>query len=575
MGWLNRARRALTGADEAEDEGPATEAAAEEEEQVGNTGLLDRIGDGLGLSGDDGEPSLLGTVAASVGETLSEGADWATQLGEDAIAAHPRVVGFARERAGEAWDDIVSGGAELAGDARRGPAWDGARELASDVWDGAGELASDVWDGARVLAGVANEGRERIRDAIDDTARGVLDEVGEAALEWSREEFGPDPLEFVDELQPGETRTFAVGGTVAGAGATVSDDVELSLGLGQQGGYTLTTGGALGLGGSFELGANELGGVDAEAMARGGARTEYRFDTPAEARRGADLLLRYAAHNSTHVISANRSSTPPDMTDEDMAFLREHVSALELSGEATTGISANAGPRLDEQTLARVGGVNLGANSRAAERVRIEWPEGRDGPTEVVLSTEVGGSGTAGASLGGSAGEGSSAFGASIPNLGAATAGRSVAHTRRFRLPPGTTEGDILSDPAMLSRTTPTEQLVVTDTIEGGAGGRERGETHTRTYTAAQGQLFDEDAPPIVPGAAMTSQALLESQLQDHVQVEERVQHFERDGVNLSAGPSLGPFRLNGRYRNQTTREGKPLTTLPETLAERRRRAAA
>ena len=286
---------------------------------------------------------------------------------------------------------------------------------AVDVAEFFGDLAGDAaWDfGGNVVGAVVDGGKKLIGAAADfaiDTAKGTISVIGDAAdltvdavkegVQWAAEKglelAGPllskahewfegrvnDALkidEKIDRLQPGDT--FSVGGGVevtAGVDVEVSADIKVT--CNDDGSYTVS-GGVDG-----KVGLEALAGGDIGA----GGTVEFRAKTPEEAKRLAESLAMAGA-------GAAAAATPPfgvvapllAPTPSDLSFMKDHLSAIELSASASVGVDASL----------QAGGVELSAGASAEGEVayRIEFNE--DGTKELVrkqaITGTVSGSATA------------------------------------------------------------------------------------------------------------------------------------------------------------------------------------
>ncbi len=535
----------------------------------------------------DGLTGGLGSLVDRTQRRVESGMEWAEQARDDVVDGARETGGEwladarearrdVRQRVARAREDVESGVAEGVGAAR-----DFARETGEQldrtldqtveegrtfVQDARRDLeegAEEAWADAQEAANDTGEAIERFRAGMDERVQRRMEEAGEALEPLVEGVVGPDPLEFVDELEPGETHTIGGGGTL-GVVATTRDDAEASIARAEDGSYTVTMGGDLGVGIGGTLGENNIGGIEGSAGGRFGSQVEYRFASAEEARRGLGLLMAQSAHRAQTGIRVNRPINPSSMSEEDVEFLNDHVSASEFRGELAASLGATFGPRVDENsargnTLGGEGGVTN------TQRVRMEYPNGPDGAPELVLSQEVGAAATGQGGLSVSGPNG----GGGMSSLGRAEASRNATLERRYTLPPGVTEADLLSNPSLAGQ--PRETLTVRDRTERSNGGTGDRTDNIRRYSS-DGLLFDT---PLEQGSwatqAMAPEDGLESMLDDDVTRTETEQDFDLEGVDLAPSVSAGPFTLSGRFRNQTTRAHGLREIDPEqTLGERR-----
>lgn len=312
----------------------------------------------------------------------------------------------------EAYDELLDRNKGILGtiyDATIGNVVDGAKFFGDLV----GGAAGAAWDfGGNVVGAVVDGGKKLIGAAADfaiDTAKGTISVIGDAAhltldavkegVQWAAEKglelAGPlldkardlfkDAVigglkidEKIDRLGKGDT--FNVGGGVeVTAGVDVEVNADLQVKRNDDGTFTVSAG----LDG--KLGLEALAGADVGA----GGKIEFKAKTAEEAKRIAESLAMggaAAAAAATPPFSAVAPLLAP--SGSDLAFLKDHVSAIELSA----GVSAGVDAKLE------AGGVKLSAGASAEGDVayRIEFENGkRYLVREQKISGEVSGDATA------------------------------------------------------------------------------------------------------------------------------------------------------------------------------------
>ncbi|MEW6432660.1 MAG: hypothetical protein AB1730_14245 [Myxococcota bacterium] len=282
-----------------------------------------------------------------------------------------------------------------------------AVDAASFFGDLVGDAAGAAWDfGGNVVGAVVDGGERLIGAAADfaiDTAKGTISVIGDAAsltvdavkegVQWAAEkglelagplldkarEWFKDAVtgalkidERIDRLGPGDT--FTVGGGVevtAGVDVEVSADIQVK--RNEDGTFTVSAGV------DGKLGLEALAGGDVGV----GGKVEFRASTPEEAKRLAESLAMAGA-------AAAAAATPPFQavapllapSGGDLSFMKDHLSAIELSASVSAGVDASL----------QAGGVELSAGASAEGEVayRIEFNE--DGTRSLVRRQTIEGS---------------------------------------------------------------------------------------------------------------------------------------------------------------------------------------
>ncbi len=244
-----------------------------------------------------------------------------------------------------------------------------------------------------------------------------------------------DPQRQIEQLGPGDSYKvgFELGGSIEAAKGGIKADSEVKCRvktnpdgtpvLGPDGQprleYVVTTGGGLngGVGSGSKSGTV---GVD--------ARTELVVDTPEEAQRAMQLMSRIRGGNPTP-----GGVDPEHFTAEELQFIREHTTAIELSGNAAVQVAKALGVKLDESVNLSGGG---GGGGSGALSLRLEvGPDGRFSSATVKQQVQVDVDVATPSTDGGVGNTG---------NKGTA----SVTVEDKFTFPSSVTPGDLLDDPS-------------------------------------------------------------------------------------------------------------------------------
>lgn len=213
-----------------------------------------------------------------------------------------------------------------------------AKELGTGLWS----LASPAIDWARQKATEALES-EAVRDKLD-------------AL---------DPQKEIEQLGPGDSYKvgFEVNGSIEAAKGGVKTENEVkcrvktnadgSPVLGPDGQpkleYVVTTGGGLNGGAGSGSKSGTLG-ID--------GRTEFVVDTPEEAKRALALGTRIRGGNPTP-----GQVDPPHFTPEEAEFIKQHATAIEVSGTVALSVAKQLGIKVDESVNGLQGAGLTGSGS--------------------------------------------------------------------------------------------------------------------------------------------------------------------------------------------------------------------
>ncbi len=245
---------------------------------------------------------------------------------------------------------------------------DGARRKTGELVDGAQDKAGEVIDGVerRVGQGV---------DAVKGAANAVTETVGELGEAF-------DLGDNIGKLGKGDKYKLAVNADVSVEGIKGYTKGNIEVARGADGKYTVSAEGELGGGLYAQLGG-KVGGnasVDGEATLGAGAKVELSFDTAEEAERAADLMLRTASPPYALV-----KGGPPSR--DDLRFLKDHASAVEVKGNAAAKVAAELGVGVRDLVGAT---AFAGAELKDEVALRIELP--RDGkPAAVSVKAELSG----------------------------------------------------------------------------------------------------------------------------------------------------------------------------------------
>ncbi|HEX8284502.1 MAG TPA: hypothetical protein VF588_14145 [Pyrinomonadaceae bacterium] len=264
-------------------------------------------------------------------------------------------------------DEMAEFGADAAGrvvDVARVPA-NFVVDRARDVIDVAGDvlditpadvgkaLETAATTGLKLGGFVLNKAREVMRDALNDGLR----------IEKQ-----------IKKLDVGDT--YSLGGSVSvgwGVGGGVGGDIEIER---TAEGFTVSAGA------NADVGL----GLEFDASAKAGVRTEYKFGTAKEAKKAA-LILAGASAAAVAPLPLKPALVP---SRGDLNFLKDNLSAVELSHGVSAELDAKFGAGFVEAGVS--GGVELQAS------YRMEFEDGK--PSALVRSVNFSASGEAKAALG-------------------------------------------------------------------------------------------------------------------------------------------------------------------------------
>ena len=312
-------------------------------------------------------------------------------------------------------------------------------------------------------------GLDNVRSGLDTLKNGVTDFV-KSITEATN--FGTN----IDKLGTGDKYTLGLGGSASVEGAKVYGAGQIEVSKGDDGAYTVAVDGKVGGGIYGQLGASVGGKAEAsgEATLGVGGKVEFKFATAEEAKRATEVLLRQAAVSAVASSPAGIAAGPLAQqaigpSAEDLKFLGDNISALELRGEAAAKIGGELG--LGERGVA-VAGAFGEAKVETVAAARIEFEKGK--PPTLVVKQDYTGEVSAGvkAGLDYSNGAPKNPNEASLlPSLGGSAKG-TVSVESRITLPSNINVANLKQDPLGTIKAAGVEmgnsaQSKVTVTLEG------------------------------------------------------------------------------------------------------------
>ncbi|MCP3162413.1 hypothetical protein [Myxococcus qinghaiensis] len=310
----------------------------------------------------------------------------------------------------------------------QGPAWLDPALNVVDTGARHGHQALDVNNRVRhhALDAVQSSGHAAngfVHDAVVDpvgTGEKVLD-AGKTAAELLKLQ------EQVELLGKGDF--FRIEATVAGAAFDVQGSIggTLMMSQNEQGQYVLRAEGRLGAALASVSGAT--GGATGEASIGVGnsAAAEFTFDSPSDLVDAARAVLGPVGGAASALVEGDTGEAV-DALLPDFGLLAENLSAVELGTDITGKLQGSLGADL-------AAGLSGNITGKLQYGARIEFPNGREGPPEVVLR------GTAQLTAAGSAKLGGTASADVVGAQG------TVIVEHRLPLPEGLGLGDVFSDP--------------------------------------------------------------------------------------------------------------------------------
>ena len=287
----------------------------------------------------------------------------------------------------------------------------------------------------------AKAGLETVKSGLNTVKNGVADYISEVS---KAVDYGHN----IDALGPNDTYKLALGGSASVEGLKGYGKGSIEVERNAEGKYVVSADGELGGGIYGEVGGKIGAKLDAEASATlgVGGKIEMTFDSPEEAKRATEILLKQAASSAASVegnqilpgagFVAGQLLAP---SADEMKFLADHTSAVELRGNVAAEVAGCVG-------LKDVAGLFGSAEVKEELAVRIELKDEKNQPKqpELVVKQTVSGEAELGAGLKLSNGakeanEGSAAF---IGGKGEAE----VSVEQRWTLP-NVKGADLLSNP--------------------------------------------------------------------------------------------------------------------------------
>lgn len=418
-------------------------ASAEERRRAG-TAAARRESTTLGSDGQAGEVSANQLANGGIGipdfieDAVDDVVDGVTGLATNGVDVLVQGSNYVIDEAGQ----LVSGVAEFVTDAGTFVA-----DATAGTIDFVGDVANAGWDAvSNAVQLAAEQGLEltgelaqRARQLTRDTLLGPLDIGGNTA-----------------SLGVGDKYTFAIGGEVS-AGTSVEATGEISIERTQENGQDAYTVSA-----SLEVDIG-LSIPGATASVGAGGKVEYKFDNPQDAARAAEIISMAAAAKAMEATPGFKPLSNVMMpSQEDLDFLNGNLSAVELSGDVALGVEAELGL-----------GDAIGASGEAGAgaTLRVEFQDGQPAFVEIKAKGQLEASGNLTLPLVGDlGGDGLTVTGGEVEGSA------EVEVTRRYPVKPGTTMGDLLSDPdGSIDRSQEEVSTTLTLELSGDAGGGDRG----------------------------------------------------------------------------------------------------
>jgi hypothetical protein len=244
--------------------------------------------------------------------------------------------------------------------------------------DGAGRLIQAGIDKLKEFTGNTAAG---LRDFIKEGFKTVQEQAA-AVKQFVSDALAPLNIgKQVGQLGPGDTYTLGAGAS-ATAELAVEAAGEIQVTRNANGTYTVAGG------------ANAAVGVgltdDIDGTVGAGAKVEYTFNNPRDAARAAEILAKAAA--STAIIGTGPGALVGALpgvrpSAEDMRFLGQNISAVELSGAAAASLGVELPVNVGHLTPA------AGIKANATQTARIEFENGK--PSALVLQNSLGAEGSA------------------------------------------------------------------------------------------------------------------------------------------------------------------------------------
>lgn len=497
----------------------------------------------------------LGSTVQDAGRTIEQGGRLLE--GHVPFADEIRELGQGAQQAGQQIQDAPEQAAHLAG------------EVEKDV--------NGLVNQGRALVQRAEQAAERGLEAVEagiDTVRSGVDTIAQGVQDFGQHV--ADSVNYnrnIDQLGDGDKYTIGVGANASVEGGKIYSKGAIEVERkGNQ--YVVSVDGELGGGIYGEIGG-KLGPAKASGSAEAtlgiGGKVEMTFDSPEEAKRATDILMRSAAvaaaQTSASVSTVPGSGLAADAlgsaigpSSDDLRFLADHTSAVELRGNVAAELAGSLGVADKGSQLA---GLFAKGNVKRELTARVEFGNGQSNPAVVfkdTLSGEVALGGGLGFSKDGGDNGASTGVAASIVGKG------KLEHEQRFELPAGLDTQNLLEDPlgtinsvAQHVQANQSDKVSLTLEGEGQAAGNSRGFEAKFEATGNVDQMLQSGAL----GQAVQGdfQGALQN-LGDQVQVEASIKPYETHGLAFSPGISVMGFGVG--IEGQATRRDfsdKPMWT--------------
>jgi hypothetical protein len=231
--------------------------------------------------------------------------------------------------------------------------------------------------------GAVDKGKQLV-DKAEDKLVELKDKAGEFVDDWKE---NLDSDKQIDKLGKGDKYTLSLGGDLSVEGVKASAKGTIEVSVNNDGKYVVTADAELGAGLYGQLGASVVANasVDAEAMLGVGGKVEMKFDSPEEAKRATDTLVRL----SSPAVATLKGGAP---SKEDMNLLTGNLSAIELKGNGAVELSGKLG--VGVQNAANLG-LSAKGELKSELSLRIEF--GKDKKPSVSIKQEISGQFDAGA----------------------------------------------------------------------------------------------------------------------------------------------------------------------------------
>jgi hypothetical protein len=248
-------------------------------------------------------------------------------------------------------------------------------------------VLKDGFDKGKHVVSKAVEVGSNVVDKAVDLGGKAIDKAEELVDVWK------DNLDYgkqIDKLGKGDKYSLSLGGDISAEGVKGYAKGKVEVSVGDDGKYTVTADAELGAGLYGQLGASAGGNasIDAGAMLGAGGKVEMKFDSPEEAKRATNTLIRLSSPAAATLMGGQPSK-------EDMSLLTGHLNAIELKGNGAVELSGKLG--VGVQNAANLG-LSAKAELKSEMSLRIEFPKGQK-PT-VSVKEEISGQFEAGAQAG-------------------------------------------------------------------------------------------------------------------------------------------------------------------------------